>query len=60
MVATIFNFYRIYGNETGNISVMVKSMKKLDERNAILTLIGKHSKCVYTYGKMTLEIKSEI
>ena len=33
VVATIFNFYRIYGNETGNISVMVKSMKKLDKWN---------------------------
>ena len=30
---------RIDGNETGSISVIVKSMEKLDERNAILTLI---------------------
>lgn len=40
VVAAIFNFYRIYGNETGNISVMVKSMKKLDKWNATLTLIA--------------------
>lgn len=31
VVATIFNFYRIYGNETGSISVIVKSMKKIDK-----------------------------
>ena len=40
VVAIIFNFYRFYGNKTGNISVIVKSMEKLDERNAILTLIA--------------------
>ena len=40
MVAIIFNFYRIYGNEAGSISVIVKSMKKLDTWNAILTLVA--------------------
>ena len=40
VVATIFNFYRFYGNKTGNISVMVKSMKKLDKWNETLTLIA--------------------
>ena len=40
MVATIFNFYRFYGNKTGNISVIVKSMKKLDKWNETLTLIA--------------------
>ena len=29
VVATIFNFYRFYKNETGSISVIVKSMKSL-------------------------------
>ncbi|WP_155731285.1 hypothetical protein [Streptobacillus moniliformis] len=40
MVATIFNFYRIYGNETGSISVIVKTMKKLNKWNVTLTLIA--------------------
>ena len=40
VVATIFNFYRIYRNEAQSISVIVKTMEKLDERNAILTLIA--------------------
>ncbi|ERK56039.1 hypothetical protein HMPREF1983_01576 [Gemella bergeri ATCC 700627] len=40
MVATIFNFYRFYGNKTGSISVIVKTMKKLDKWNATLTLIA--------------------
>ena len=40
VVAIIFNFYRIYGNEAGSISVIVKSMKKLDTWNAILTLVA--------------------
>lgn len=40
VVATIFNFYRFYGNKTGNISVIVKSMKKLDKWNETLTLIA--------------------
>ncbi|MDY3333102.1 MAG: hypothetical protein SOW90_05060 [Gallibacter sp.] len=31
VVATIFNFYRFYGNKTGNISVIVKSMKRFDK-----------------------------
>jgi len=39
VVATIFNFYRFYGNKTGSISVIVKTMKKLDKWNATLTLI---------------------
>ena len=39
VVAIIFNFYRIYGNETGSISVIVKTMKKLDKWNVTLTLI---------------------
>ena len=30
VVVTIFNFYRFYGNKTGNISVIVKTMKKLE------------------------------
>ena len=40
VVATIFNFYRFYGNKTGSISVIVKTMKKLDKWNATLTLIA--------------------
>ena len=40
VVATIFNFYRFYGNKTGSISVIVKSMKKLDKWNVTLTLIA--------------------
>lgn len=40
VVAVIFNFYRIYGNETGSISVIVKSMKKLDKWNVTLILIA--------------------
>lgn len=40
MVATIFNFYRFYGNKTWNISVIVKSMKKLDKWNETLALIA--------------------
>lgn len=40
VVATIFNFYRFYGNERGSISVIVKSMKKLDKWNVTLTLIA--------------------
>lgn len=40
VVAIIFNFYRIYGNETWSISEIVKSMKKLDKRNETLTLIA--------------------
>ncbi|ERJ83513.1 hypothetical protein HMPREF1987_00870 [Peptostreptococcaceae bacterium oral taxon 113 str. W5053] len=40
MVATIFNFYRFYGNKTGSIFVVVKTMKKLDKWNATLTLIA--------------------
>lgn len=37
---TIFNFYRIYGNETWSISVIVKSIKKLDKWNVTLILIA--------------------
>ena len=40
VVATIFNFYRFYGNKTGSIFVIVKTMKKLDKWNATLTLIA--------------------
>ena len=40
VVATIFNFYRFYGNKTGNISVIIKTMEKLDERDTTLTLIA--------------------
>ena len=40
VVAIIFNFYRIYGNERGSISVIVKAMKKLDKWNVTLTLIA--------------------
>ena len=40
VVATIFNFYRFYGNKTGSISVIVKTMKKIDKWNATLTLIA--------------------
>ena len=40
MVATIFNFYRIYIKEAWSISVIVKIMKKLDKWNVTLTLIA--------------------
>ena len=40
VVATTFNFYRFYGNKTGSISVIVKTMKKLDKWNETLTLIA--------------------
>ena len=45
-VATIFNFYRFYGNKTGSISVIVKTMKKLDKWNATLTLIDQLRKSI--------------
>lgn len=40
VVATIFNFYRIYLNEARSISVIVKTMKKLNKWNVTLTLIA--------------------
>ena len=40
VVATIFNFYRIYIKEAWSIYVIVKIMKKLDKWNVILTLIA--------------------
>ncbi|MGP1542695.1 MAG: hypothetical protein ACTTIJ_03280 [Dialister pneumosintes] len=40
VVATIFNFYRIYIKEAWSISVIVKIMKKLDKWNETLTLIA--------------------
>ena len=38
VVATTFNFHRVYGNEIWSISVIVKSMKKLDKLDITLTL----------------------
>lgn len=55
MVATIFNFYKIYRNEAPSISVIVKIMKKLDKWNVTLTLIAStvsrymESRCIVEY-----------
>lgn len=40
VVVTIFNFYRFYRNKTGSISVIVKSMKKLNKLDITLTLVA--------------------